>query len=279
MTNYMDIDFSTFEEMTTALHKMAVGTEMAWVGLEFIFNIIQKAQPKIIVELGVAEGGTTRFLLHLLNQIKETKLYSFDYRTSCFSDQNNKIGFCAFDYYKIIKNDVTWNLFTGGMPCKFFEHVLEPVDVCIIDTAHSNPGEYLNILEILPLMRKNGIIIMHDVALHLKHHHAYTARVAMNTLKGKRLYVENKKGNDFGIIANIEGVILADRLEEMAIPLFLNLTLPWGYDISRVDYNTVYNWFSQHYTKQCIDIFEFSYNFYLNKKIEALRDKIKGKIK
>ena len=31
MTNYMDIDFSTFEEMTTALHKMAVGTEMAWL--------------------------------------------------------------------------------------------------------------------------------------------------------------------------------------------------------------------------------------------------------
>ena len=66
MTNYMDIDFSTFEEMTTALHKMAVGTEMAWVGLEFIFNIIQKAQPKIIVELGVAEGGTTRFLLIII---------------------------------------------------------------------------------------------------------------------------------------------------------------------------------------------------------------------
>ena len=36
-------------------------------------------------------------------------------------------------------------------------------DLLYLDTVHSSPGEFINILEALPFLNNNAIVIIHDI--------------------------------------------------------------------------------------------------------------------
>lgn len=56
-----------------------------------------------------------------------------------------------------------WKLYTGAVSAKYLEKIGNEIDLCLLDTVHYLPGELLDILMILPFMKKDGIIIIHDI--------------------------------------------------------------------------------------------------------------------
>lgn len=101
-----------------------------------------------------------------------------------------------------------WEIYTGGVPSKFFNSLpSEGIDLCFIDSFHFNPGEHLNVLEILPHLKNNAMVIFHDTVFHTFNRDPYTTTngVALNSLPGKRITLKSEKTAG---IANIGAEIL-----------------------------------------------------------------------
>jgi predicted O-methyltransferase YrrM len=278
-TNYTEIDFTDVEfydednlwDIEVYLHGKIEGTEfskneMSHKDRAFLNGIIRKTKPKTIVEIGVSAGGSTCVILNAIRDMENSKLYSFDYSTIWYRDngQDNgrKTGFLV---NKIVPEYVSkWELYTGGVPCKYFDEHLpnEGVDICFIDTAHFNPGEHLNILEILPFMKKNGIIVYHDTAYHsLSNPNGTTNLVSINTLNGKRILLDS---NQTMGLPNIGAIILTENMETKLFSLFSNLSLPWYCNITDDDFVEMYKYFSKYYSNDLVRIYIYYCYFYMN---------------
>lgn len=178
------INFAEYVKFTPEEFSIVDNCEMSLDDYDFLHNIFCKVKPKKVVEIGVSAGGTTVFLRSLMEKYEGESLYSFDYNTQYYKNPALEVGYMAHGFPSNIK----WQLFAGGMPCRYFSHLCMDIDICIIDAAHANPGEHINILEILPYMRKGAILILHDTALYLLNDdtkNCWTNRVALNTLRGE----------------------------------------------------------------------------------------------
>lgn len=242
-------------------------SEMSYKERAFINGIIRKAKPKVLVEMGLSAGGSSCVILNAIKDNPESHLYSFDYNTNWYRDEykrqdmGRKTGFLVDLLLPILKSK--WSLYTGGVPSQYFHNLPnEGVDVCLIDTAHFNPGEHLNLLEILPFMKRNGLIIFHDTIYHAYcsfSNQGYTNYVALNSLSGKR--VQLKSENTHGL-PNIGAVVLGETIDYYK--LFTNLSLPWYYLPSNKDLINLYIYFSKYYTINLLQIYVFYSYFYLS---------------
>ncbi len=279
-TNFNEIDFSEIEfydenilaEIEESLQGKIEGTEylkseMSYKDRAFLNGIIRKTKPQTIVEIGLSAGGSTSVVLNAIRDRENAKLYSFDYNTIWYRDvhlgmdKGRKTGFLV---NQIVPNLTSkWELHTGGVPCKFFDKLpKDGIDICFIDTAHFNPGEHLNVLEILPFMKKNGIIIYHDTAYHtLRMAKGTTNCVSINTLNGKRILLKSEKTNG---LPNIGAVIISDDVENMLFGLFSNISLPWSYKITNDDFVEMYKHFSRYYSKDLVQLYVYYCCFYMS---------------
>ena len=239
--------------------------EMSHQDMIFLNGVIRKTKPKTIVEIGTAAGGSSCVILNAIHDMDDSRLYSFDYNTMWYREQavnGRKSGFLVKE---IIPEQMhKWQLITGGVSCKYFEQYLpeEGVDICLLDTVNHNPGEHINVLEILPFMKKNGIIIYHDTGLHsLYDVTATTNCISINTLNGKRITFNLNKSSR---LPNIGGVVLDEKIEDMLVGLFSNLSLPWLYVIDEDDFEDTVGYFLKHYPRELVKIFVYYYYFYKN---------------
>jgi len=277
-TNYKQIDFANIEfydeNILMDIEKYLTGkieetnyfkSEMSYKDRAFLNGIIRKTKPKTIVEIGLSAGGSTCVILNAIRDMEKTKLYSFDYNTIWYrddgKDNGRKTGFLVEQIVPDLASK--WELYTGGVPCKYFDNIpKDGIDVCFIDTVHFNPGEHLNILEVLPFMKKNGIIIYHDTAYHsFSCVDGTTNLVSINTLNGKRILLKSEQTMG---LPNIGAIILDENIENMLFALFSNISLPWYCGITNEDFVEMFKHFSKYYSKDLVQIYVYYCNFYMN---------------
>ena len=276
-TNYIEIDFTDIEfyeaDILADIEKHLFGniegtdynkSEMSYKDRAFLNGIIRKTKPETIVEIGVAAGASACIVLNAIGDTDNTKLYSFDYNSIWYRDgsrdNGRKTGFLVNQIIPELMS--RWELYTGGVPCKFFDNLPEEgIDICFIDTAHFNPGEHLNILEILPFMKKNGIVIYHDTAYHLIKEAGTTNCVSINSLNGKRIYLKSERTMG---LPNIGAIILDDNIGNMLFALFSNLSLPWNYKITNDDFFEIFKHFSKYYPRDLVQIYVYYCYYYMN---------------
>jgi hypothetical protein len=81
----------------------------------FLNGVIRKFKPKKILEIGVAEGGSSVVILNAIKDIKNSHLFSIDLST------NDMIGYCVKNIFHNLSNK--WSLFTGNVPAKFMKNI------------------------------------------------------------------------------------------------------------------------------------------------------------
>lgn len=227
----------------------------------FIHGIIRKARPRVIAELGVAAGGSSCLILNAIKDLKDSRLYSVDVREDYCRDRAKKTGFLVEKLFPELVHK--WTLYANGFACNHLDEIEGEIDLCLIDTVHSNPGEHLNILEVLPYMRKNGIIVVHDTALHKSNRRQATNCILLNTLKGKRIHLPCLEPDNKSLgLPNIGAIILDDDVESMWWPLFVNITLPWENTLGDRDYNDLLKHYQRFYPSGLVDIFVKSKRHY-----------------
>ena len=134
----------------------------------------------------------------------------------------------------------------------------------VSEQVYSNPGEFLNILEVLPYLKQNGIIVMHDTAQHTLSSAASTTNcICLNTLHGKRIILSEDTSRKCPVVSNIGGIVLGADIHDMYYPLFTNLSLPWTYVICEEDYSVLLKHYRTYYSPELAGIFERAYSYYV----------------
>lgn len=250
-------------------------SEMTYLERCFLNGIIIQTKPKKILELGVSAGGSSAIILNAIKDFDNAKLYSVDYNKKWYMDNSKDVGFIIDEKFSNLKNK--WKLYTGGTAAKFMEEIGGEIDLCLIDTMHINPGEFLDFLIVLPYLKKNAILILHDIALHHNNKVSVTNGILFSCLKGKKLSFNEGFWNKY---ANIGAVILDENVKDNILDYLYLLTLPWEYLPTDNDIWECQKLFSKHYKQDLVDkfinIMLVNKKFFINDKnlIESKNDKL-----
>ncbi|MEI0550864.1 class I SAM-dependent methyltransferase [Brachyspira intermedia] len=233
---------------------------------KFINGIIRQTKPKKILEIGMAAGGSSLLILNAIKDIKDSKLYSIDYIEKWWENTSKNIGFLVEERGQNLLD--RWNPYRGGVAAKFIEEIGGDIDVCLLDSAHHNPGELLDFLMVLPFLKKNAIVIIHDIIIphtynnNPNYYHPYinkeyypegiTCGALFSCLKGKKYTINSQYFNGLG---NIGAVILDDNIMENLFDYFFILTFPWYYIPTDNDFNYMITLFNKYYSKNLVDLF------------------------
>ena len=249
-----------------------IHSEMGEVDRKFLNGIVRQIKPKKILEVGVASGGSAAIILNAINEYNDSFLYSVDYFKEYYRDKTKDSGFIIKELYPHFLNK--WKLYTGGTIAKFIDNIGKDIDLCLLDTVHSNPGEFLDFLVVLPYLKNGSVLVIHDIALHVLHYPqfygAYTCGILFSCIKGAQKLVPNAK--IFNFTGNIGAIVINDDTRKYIYDYFHLLTLPWTlYIPTDDDVKDLYNIFSKHYDKEYSEFFLKIANFYkenFNKNID-----------
>ena len=248
-------------------------SEMTYLERCFLNGIIRQAKPKKILELGVSAGGSSAIILNAIKDFDNAKLYSVDYNKKWYRDNSKDAGFIIYEKFSNLKNK--WKLYTEGTAAKFMEEIGGEIDLCLIDTMHVNPGEFLDFLIVLPYLKKNAILILHDIALHHTYKFCITNGILFSCLNGNKLSFNEGLWNRF---ANIGAVILDENVKDNILDYLYLLTLPWEYLPTDNDIYECQKLFSKNYGEEFVDTF---INIMLKNKqlfIERNNDRLDNKV-
>ena len=227
LNNYFDY-FTYGKNLITEKMEKQAGWILSSSHVLFLNGIINYHKPKKCLEVGVADGGSSVLILNSLEKIKDSILVSIDLNVNLYYDPEKKTGYRVNKYFpELTKN---WRLFTGDQPHKFLDKLNMKFDFVFLDTSHHSPGELINIIEIMPFLNENAIVVLHDINLQLISqnitlNYRPTQIYLMSSLFGDKIYVKNKDN----AIENIGAVILYKNQQKHYLDYFLLLTTLWEY--------------------------------------------------
>ena len=232
----------------------------------FLINgIIRKHKPKKCLEIGVGKGSISLLILNAIKDTKNSLLVSIDLHRHVQDDDSKHVGYKVEKYFsEKVKN---WKLLTGDMPFRFLEKLNLKFDFAIIDTTNKMPGEVLNIIEIMPFLEDNAIIIFPNILSHLKYDIVNvnktfpistnktipTSMLLMSSLVGKKIIYYNKNK----MMGNVGVIFLKKSQKKYYENYFLLLMCLWE-DMLTDELIFKYRLFIEKYYKEqkLINIFE-----------------------
>ena len=82
---------------------------------EFLNGVVRKFKPKKVLEIGVAEGGSSIIILNAIKDIEDAHLFSIDL------SKNEMIGYCVKTIFQYLSNK--WSLYAGDFPVKYMKSI------------------------------------------------------------------------------------------------------------------------------------------------------------
>ena len=158
------------------------------------------------------------------------------------------------------------------------------IDFVILDTMHVLPGEILDFLAILPYLKKNAVVVLHEVILNqrfnLRECHATTVLFS-SVVADKFINYETDHVALMYTYQNIAAFQINEHTRENIENVFLTLMLRWKYYSYRNQIRAYYDIYKKNYSPELCKLFEQSLHMnYLSVKAEnVIRDFQDGKIK
>ena len=166
-----------------------------------------------------------------------------------------------------------WKLYIGNTTSSFIEDIGGNIDFVFIDTAHVMPGEVLNIIEILPFLKKNAIIAFDDINHQIKKRLAKipyfypSNNLLFSILKGKKILYN-------GILSKQGAVILESIQKKYYFDYFYLLLHNWSYMPNKFEINTIRKLVEKYYSPFLLNIFDVAVKINYNLlKIKGLLSK------
>lgn len=205
----------------------------------FLCGMIKEVKPKKILELGVAEGGSTAIIMETLAMLGlDSEVWSVDLNENFYHDSTKKTG---YEYIKLEKEYADrWSkhhfLFGKAIPGQI-DTIGNGIDMAIIDTTHKMPGEVMDFLCIFPYLQPGATIVLHDV--NLNHHgalywksgsfmtakDAIATKILFSTVVADKYMVLRQGGK----LPNIAAFSINENTEKYLDDLFFMLTMTWSY--------------------------------------------------
>ena len=130
----------------------------------FLNGIVRYFKPAKILEVGIAKGGGSAIILNAIKDLPSSQLISVDYCEKYYGGNTEKLsGYLVDEQFPHLKDK--WTVYRGGDVSHFIERIGGDIDLLVLDTAHIHPWETLNFLCILPSMKRDSWVVLHDVSL------------------------------------------------------------------------------------------------------------------
>ena len=259
------------EILDKIINKLNGTSLMSTKELYFINGLIRKYRPKKLLEIGVCSGGVSATILNAIKDIEDAMLYSCDLEIKHYLNNNYDVGYIPKQYFSELLNK--WKLYLGNTTAAFIEEIGGNIDFVFIDTAHVMPGEVLNMIEILPFLKKNAIIVFDDINHHLINevieiNYLHTCNnLLFSVLRGKKIVFEQKNNNIFNF-SKLGAVILDDNQENYFFEYFYLLSNNWSYMPNKFEIDIIRKIVQKYYKPFFLSMFDkaVSINYQILKK-------------
>jgi len=136
------------------------------------------------------------------------------------------------------------------------------IDMCLIDTVHSNPGEILDTLMVLPFLRDDAVMVFHDVNEHTVSGKfakcnaigGFTNNLLFSAINGKKYlqgnFVERSPLSTTVksvYFPNIGAIKINEETKRHVFEIFNLLTLNWVYLFTEKEEQMITDFFSKYY--------------------------------
>lgn len=261
------MNFHQFEKehLDSIDERISSSSEMTQNERRFLNGLIRYYKPKKILEVGIAAGSSSVVILNAIADREDSKLYSVDYSTEYYRDRSKKSGFMVQECVPDLMQK--WELRTGGVAARFMDEIGGDIDMCFMDTTHHNPGEYLDFLMVLPYLKKDCLLVLHDIAYHIHwNSRGVTCGTLISVINGKKIIPEFE-GVSFPNI----GAAVLDR-EQNPWDIFNLLSLPWvwWHYLEDKDWDFLKDFMARYYDRDMQVLFGRVIEYKNRKKIEEL---------
>lgn len=143
------------------------------------------------------------------------------------------------------------------------------IDFVILDTVHYLPGEVLDFIAVLPYLKADAVVALHDVALNYYERPGWTNAYCTGVLFGavtadKFLnFLPNVNGNTLFRYPNIAAFQINEQTRANIDQVFLSLLINWNYLPQPGELHLYRAHYQRHYSKELIDIFNETINMNL----------------
>jgi glycosyltransferase involved in cell wall biosynthesis/predicted O-methyltransferase YrrM len=134
--------------------------------IRFIWSLIEQDRPLVFLEVGVASGYSTVFILEALGEVaQESTLISIDLMEKVYFDNQKDTGFLVGEVFDTTR--CNFELYLGNWTADL-EDLLDgrQVDMAFIDASHTQPWPTIDTILILPFLKRGGLLIYHDIELY-----------------------------------------------------------------------------------------------------------------
>lgn len=224
---------------------------------KFLNGIIRKIKPKKIVEIGVACGGSSAIILNSIKDINEAKLFSIEKLSNCYMVPNKKAGFIVEEKFPELMNK--WTLYRESITAKVIESIGKDIDLVFIDTMHITPGEMLDFLQVLPFLKEEAIVVLHDTFLMFyngnveKQKKNYSNNQILVYVRGE-LLLPNYNYKVFS--HNIGAIKLCKGQNKFYRHYFMALGTQWEFMPDNADLKLIRKFFMKYYGNKYVEIYD-----------------------
>lgn len=132
----------------------------------FLFDMIVRARPRAIAEIGVSSGISTAFLATLLSdRLRESRLYSFDALATLPGNPPKPVGAYLYDLFGELPANLTLAAGVASTEIRSWVQRPEGFDFIFLDANHTHPWPCNDLLSILDLAAPGSWVVLHDIWL------------------------------------------------------------------------------------------------------------------
>ena len=146
------------------------------------------------------------------------------------------------------------------------------IDFVILDTVHSLPGEVLDFPVMLPYLKDDAVVVMHDVRYnHGSNPFGYATTTLLSAVTSEKKFINliEYKPTKSHYYPNIAAFSVDKRTREHIENLFLGLMITWNYVPDDKQLEIYREFYKKYYTAELVEIFNETINF--NRKTVAKR--------
>lgn len=243
-----------FEEPRSILEKMSEPyVEMSSADHSFLCGLIKEYRPKKVVEVGVAGGGTTAVIMNCLSMTgnENAIMYSVDLNEECYRREGKRTGWQLEEVKDHLRNYDNHTFLLGRTLPHVVHELGDDIDMVILDTVHTLPGEILDFLCIFPHLSENAIVILHDITLNLvRDDDRFATKVLLDSVSGEKYFNLTDRLPNIGAFRVTEETMV--NIENV----FSALSITWSYFADSkmlIDYRKSFQTF---YPKKCLELFD-----------------------
>ncbi len=260
MVDYkLDLPFELNEILKKTVNNQSI-SKSSPTDRKFLWAMINSIKGKKILELGPCFGSSTAIILNAIKHNGEAILHSVDILSEFPYSSNPQIPYCIEEYFPELKKQL--RAYTGEDISEYIEKIGGDIDFAFIDTGHFHPCEALNLITILPFMRENSWVVMHDIGLfycqenHYQYHNCYATKYIWDAWEGEKL---SPSSCELFVIPNI-GAIKVENIKKNKKKLLSLLFNHWNMDVPEKILTSVRKIIEKYYDKDELDYFDLIIN-------------------